>query len=114
MCMCVCGKQRVFVLVLGSCGVQTVGEATPRLRVQLDTQLSARPVSLQRLSTKGADRACVRARHRRFSCSAALTYTRYTKARSVENQTRTVRGTKHRCLRDIRISRAGPMIIVAL
>ncbi len=75
--------------------MQTVGEATPRLRVQLDTQLSARPVSLQRVGTKGADSrsaapACVRARHRRFSCSAALT--RYTKARSVENQTRTVRG----------------------
>ncbi len=93
--------------------MQTVGEATPRLRVQLDTQLSARPVSLQRLGTKGADSrsaapACVRARHRRFSCSAALT--RYTKARSVENQAR----KKHRCLRVIRISQAGPMIIVAL
>ncbi len=67
--------------------MQTVGEATPRLCVPLDTQLSACPVSLQRLGTKGADSrsaapACVRARHRRFSCSAALTDTRYTKARS--------------------------------
>lgn len=105
---CVCLGQTRFLCLLRSCCVQTVGEPTPQLCFPLDTQLSACPVSLLRLNTKGAppacSRACVRARHRRFSCSVALIDTHHTKARwsrirrgqGADETLMSARATRHR------------------